>query len=422
MIYEEEENEQIIAGEFKLIDKISQGGFGDVYVCESIKTQKKYAIKIEICEKRNPKVNSHLNREYRIHKIMQGATGFPKIHCFYTKLPPKSNNYYFSFSRKTTSYLVHELLGPSLDNLFFQCNHRFSLKTVLMIADQALCRLEYMHNKNFIHQDVKPDNFLIGTRNNSNILYLIDFGLSKNINEHKETIRDPMFNDPEFIGTSRYATISAHLGNEQTPKDDLESLSYSFVYFLKGKLPWQGVNVSDKQLKNHIISQKKQSIPHSKVFEGLPTEFYEFFLAVHNLPQNERPNYSLYREMFRKLMLKNGYVYDYQYDWIALNKKKIEIEQKKIENKNADFVKIHPETDFNRNLKNSSKRICYENEKITELNDEVIENAIQIENCHHFIISYSSPIKKFLKNIKPIKNDQFFPFWMIDNKRIKQQK
>ena len=383
--HEEDENEKLIAGEFQLIEKISQGGFGDVHICQSIKTHKKYAIKIEYCEKRNPK--SHLDREYKIHKVMQGAIGFPTIYCFYRKLPRKSENYYFSFSKKSSSYLVHELLGPSLDHLFFQCNHRFSLKTVLMIADQAISRLEYMHNKQFIHQDVKPDNLLIGTGNNSNIIYIIDFGLSRNFNEHKELIHDPMFNNTEFIGTSRYATISAHLGIEQTQKDDLESLSYSFVYFLKGKLPWQGIKVSDKELKNHLISQKKQTIPHCEVFDGLPSEFYRFFLSVHNLGQNERPNYSQYREMFRNLMIRKGYVYDYQYDWIDLKKKKIEIEQNLSENN--EIIKIHPETDFNRNLRNSSKRICYENEKIIELKDKITDNVIQIDNCQHFLICSS---------------------------------
>lgn len=383
--HEEEENLKLIAGEFKLLERISQGGFGDVRICQSVKNQKKYAIKIESNEKRSHKANSHLRNEYKIHKIMQGAVGFPKINCFCTKLPPKSPNYYYSFSTKSISYLVHELLGPSLENLFVQCNHRFSLKTVLMIADQVLCRLEYMHNKRFIHQDIKPDNFLMGTGTNSNVIYIIDFGLSKSIDEHKETMHDPMLIDQEFIGTSRYATISAHLGYEQSQKDDLESLSYSFVYFLKGKLPWQGIDVSDKELKCHLISQKKQSIPHVDVFDGLPSEFYQFFQLVHNLNFNERPNYSLYRQMFRNLMIKKGYVYDYKYDWIVLDIKKIETEKKLAENENCEVIKIHPETDFNRNLRNSSKRICYENEKIIELKSYDCENRAGIKNNQDFV-------------------------------------
>lgn len=75
--------------------------------------------------------------------------------------------------------MVIDLLGPSLENMLEICGKTFSLKTTLMIADQMISRIEYFHNKNFIHRDVKPDNFLIGMGNKANVLYIIDFGLAK---------------------------------------------------------------------------------------------------------------------------------------------------------------------------------------------------------------------------------------------------
>jgi casein kinase 1 len=75
--------------------------------------------------------------------------------------------------------MVMELLGPSLENLFSQFDKKFTLKTTLMLADRMIKRIEYVHSKGFVHCDIKPDNFLIGTSTKSNKLYLIDFGLSK---------------------------------------------------------------------------------------------------------------------------------------------------------------------------------------------------------------------------------------------------
>lgn len=65
---------------------------------------------------------------------------------------------YFRWFGQEQQYniLVMDLLGPSLEDLFNFCSRRFTMKTVLMLADQMVGRIEFIHNKSFIHRDIKP--------------------------------------------------------------------------------------------------------------------------------------------------------------------------------------------------------------------------------------------------------------------------
>ena len=110
------------------------------------------------------------------------------------------------------------------------------MKTVLMLADQMIGRIEYVHNKNFIHRDIKPDNFLMGIGRHCNKLFLIDFGLAKKYRDNRTRQHIPYREDKNLTGTARYASINAHLGIEQSRRDDMESLGYVLMYFNRGSL------------------------------------------------------------------------------------------------------------------------------------------------------------------------------------------
>jgi serine/threonine protein kinase len=125
-----------------------------------------------------------------------------------------------------------------------------------------------MHSKNFIHRDIKPDNFLIGTHKNKSQVYIIDFGLAKRFRDAKTGLHIPYIDGKSLTGTARYASINTHLGIEQSRRDDLESTGYILVYFLKGELPWQGLKAKTIKEKYQKIMEKKISTNVENLCKG----------------------------------------------------------------------------------------------------------------------------------------------------------
>lgn len=96
--------------------------------------------------------------------------------------------------------MVMELLGPSLEDLFNFCSRRFSLKTVLLLADQLISRIDFIHSRNFIHRDIKPDNFLMGLGKKGNLVYIIDFGLAKKYRDGRTHMHIPYRENKNLTG------------------------------------------------------------------------------------------------------------------------------------------------------------------------------------------------------------------------------
>ena len=109
--------------------------------------------------------------------------------------------------------MVIEMLGPSLEDLYVFCGRKFSLKSVLLLADQLLQRIEILHNKGYIHRDLKPENILMGLEDKASTLYLIDYGLAKKWKlPNGEHI--PYKDGKNLTGTARYVSVNTHLGIE----------------------------------------------------------------------------------------------------------------------------------------------------------------------------------------------------------------
>ena len=157
--------------------------------------------------------------------------------------------------------MVMDTLGCSLEELFRKCGRKFSLKTVLMLADQMIQRIEYIHSRLYLHRDIKPDNFLMGLSKRQHYVYVIDFGLTKRYRDSRTGQHIPYKDGKSLTGTARYASLNTHIGIEQSRRDDLECLGFVLLYFLMGGLPWQGVKAKTRTEKYEIIKNMKLKIP-----------------------------------------------------------------------------------------------------------------------------------------------------------------
>ena len=124
-----------------------------------------------------------------------------------------------------------------------------------------------------------------------------------------------------LTGTARYASINAHLGIEQSRRDDMESLGYVLMYFNRGSLPWQGLKAATKKQKYEKISEKKMSTPVEVLCKGFPAEFAMYLNYCRGLRFEEEPDYMYLRQLFQNLFRTLNHQYDYTFDWIILKQK-----------------------------------------------------------------------------------------------------
>lgn len=291
-----------VGGKFRILKKIGDGAFNEIYQGSDIFDNSEIAIKLEHNSIKYPQ----LLFESRLLESIPGI-GIPKV--------------YWAGVSGEYNVMVFELLGKNLEELLQNCDKKFSLKTTLMIAIQVLDRIRHLHMHNYIHRDIKPQNFSIGRGENEHIIYLIDFGLAKRYREEYTNFHIPLRQNIKLTGTIRYASCNALNKKELSRRDDMESIGYLLIYLLKGSLPWQGLKIKQKSEKYSKIKELKMSLEPEKLCEDLPDEFKEYIESVKNLEFEEEPDYGRYINMFTELFKKKEYVKDYMYDWVEETKK-----------------------------------------------------------------------------------------------------
>ena len=289
---------KLIFGKYKITDIIGKGSFSTVYKSKNIINNKYFALKIQeklYCEKLE-------NETYLLFRLK--GIGIPKVYSY-----GHSGKYYI---------LVEELLGKTIDQLFKENKDKpniIRLKDMLMVGIQILDRIRFIHSKNILHLDIKPNNFLVGDEDNS-LIYIIDFGISK-IFRSSRTGKHIKFSKKDyFSGNLLLSSVNTMKGNCPSRRDELESIGYLLIYLYSKHLPWDDIKYKNQNELAKKVLDIKSHLPIKMLCENVPKEMNEYMKYVKSLQFVEEPNYDYLSNIFRALLKKINKVNDFHFSWI----------------------------------------------------------------------------------------------------------
>ncbi|CAD8124206.1 unnamed protein product [Paramecium sonneborni] len=261
---------------YQFLDKLGEGSFGYIWKVKQISTGQIYACKL--VKNSMNKEKTLLQREIKILHLLKGKKGFTQLIA--------------SGQDNKNTYFIMNLLGDNLEQVRIKCG-KFNSTTILNTGQQMILLLKELHNSNIIHRDIKPENFVVF----QDKLYLIDFGLSKLFIQDGKHLE--YRENKGMIGTARYASINALKGNEQSRRDDLESVAYLLIYLFMGTLPWNNIMAEDKTVKYYKIQRMKESF-QPETYINLPPELTKYMEYVKRLKFDQKPDYDYLENMFKR--------------------------------------------------------------------------------------------------------------------------
>lgn len=284
---------------FEIGEEIGSGGFSVVHLGIDQITGVRVAVKFEWTKAIKA---GRLPSEAKLYNVLAGSQDVPKM--------------YWIGCEDGYNILVLELLGPSLFNLLAAHNTKFSLKTMLMLLEQMVHRIEYVHSRGIIHRDIKLGNFLMGLGRNDRNLYIVDFGISKRYLSKKTGDHIPAGKKKVYPGTRGYMSVNVHNGARPSRRDDLISAGYAALHLIT-TLPWKGIEEENKQLKLEMISECKRTTSHQDLCKDLPEDFVKYFEHCYSLGYDSTPDYQYLIQLINKIFVHEGFVDDKVFDWVV---------------------------------------------------------------------------------------------------------
>ena len=295
---------KVIFKKYKPLQKIGKGAFGKIYSTIRLEDKNVFAMKTE----RKNALRKMLETEAYFLILLQGF-GIPKLISFgYTK------NY---------NILIETLLGKTLHDIFIKTKKSCDLKNMCLIAIQLIERLEFIHSKNIVYRDVKPENFLIGIKD-PNVIYIVDFGLCKKYRSSKTGKHLLPRDTKKFNGTLKYSSVNVVKGKESSRRDDLISLGYVLIFLFKRYLPWTSDFKSLNKKTYFELIKSKETNAGGDLFKNIPEELADYVKYCEKLKFEEDPNYNYMKGFFQKILGRlNFNINKLNFCWINPNDKNI---------------------------------------------------------------------------------------------------
>ncbi|XP_047086238.1 casein kinase 1-like protein HD16 [Lolium rigidum] len=228
--------------------------------------------------------------EWQAYQTLNGCYGIPPVYY-----KGRQGDYYI---------LIMAMLGPTLWDVWYSQGQKMSFQMVACIAVEAISILAKIHSKGLVHGNVKPDNFLFGQRGSAHEkkLFLTSFGSASNwkCKRGSSSVHVQYDQRPDiFRGTIRYASVHAHLGHTSSRRDDLESLAYTLILLLRGRLPWEDCQ-GDNQ--SFLVCKKKMETSPEMLSSSCPAPFKHFLEMVTTMKFDEEPKYRQLVSLFDDLI------------------------------------------------------------------------------------------------------------------------